>query len=91
MGVIDAVDNWVVEEQGDVARLPSGDEWSRLKKSPLNGKIGMSFALQWRYNFGSLFRGQNQSRLAECHDDSCQHGVPNGRDLEHRFRPTRIL
>ena len=55
VGVIEAADNWVVEVWKDAARSPSADEWSRLKNGPLDGQIGMSFALQWRYNFGRLF------------------------------------
>jgi hypothetical protein len=58
LGVIDAADNWVVEVQKDLGRFPNDNEWGRLKNSPLDGRIGMSFALQWRYNFGRLF-GQN--------------------------------
>ncbi len=54
-GVIDAADNWVIETQKDAGRAPNDNEWSRLKSGPLDGKIGMSFALQWRYNFGRLF------------------------------------
>jgi hypothetical protein len=53
--VVDAVDNWVVEVYKDVARLPNENEWERLLTSPLDGQIGMSFALQWRYNFGRIF------------------------------------
>ena len=56
LGVIDALDNWVLENYGDAARLPNENEWQRLLTSPLNGKIGLSFALQWRYNFGRVFR-----------------------------------
>ena len=55
LGVIDAADNWVVEVQKDLGRLPNENEWQRLLASPLDGMIGMSFALQWRYNFGKLF------------------------------------
>jgi hypothetical protein len=55
LGVIDAADNWVVQVQKELGRLPNDNEWSRLKTSPLDGLIGMSFALQWRYNFGRLF------------------------------------
>lgn len=55
LGVIDAADSWVTEVQMDLGRFPNENEWSRLLESPLNGKIGMSFALQWRYNFGRLF------------------------------------
>ena len=56
LGIIDAADNWVVENYKDFARLPNENEWGRLLASPLNGQIGMSFALQWRYNFSRIFR-----------------------------------
>ena len=56
LGIIDAADNWVVENYKDFARLPNENEWGRLLASPLNGQIGMSFALQWRYNFARIFR-----------------------------------
>ena len=59
LGVIDAADGWVTEVQKDLARSPNENEWNRLLESPLNGKIGMSFALQWRYNFGRLFGIRN--------------------------------
>lgn len=55
IGVIEAADNWVVDVWKDAARYPSSDEWNRLKNGLLDGQIGMSFALQWRYNFGRLF------------------------------------
>ncbi len=51
----DASENWIVENIGDQARLPTESEWKRLTTSKLAGEIGMSFALQWRYNFGQLF------------------------------------
>ncbi len=54
-GVIRAVDKWVVSSLSDSARYPSPSEFKRLMESPLDGKIGMSFALQWRYNFASVF------------------------------------
>ena len=60
LGVIDAADNWVIEMQKDLARFPNSNEWSRLLTSPLDGQIGMSPALQWRYNFSRVF-GVNQS------------------------------
>lgn len=53
--LIEAADNWVLRNYRDFARLPSEDEWRRFHESPLNGKIGMSFALQWRFNFGRVF------------------------------------
>ena len=55
LGVIDAADNWVMETLKDAGRAPNDNEWQRLKTGPLDGMIGMSFALQWRYNFGRLF------------------------------------
>ena len=55
IGVVNEAESWVIDVLKDAARAPSNDEWSRLKASPLDGMIGMSFALQWRYNFGRLF------------------------------------
>lgn len=55
VGVIEAADAWVIEGLREMGRAPSENEWNRLLTSPLDGKIGMSFALQWRYNFGRLF------------------------------------
>lgn len=60
LGVIDAADNWVVESWKDAGRLPNDNEWIRLKSGPLDGLIGMSFALQWRYNFGRLFNSNSR-------------------------------
>jgi len=54
--VIDALDTWVLDTLKDIGRPPNDNEWNRLKTGPLDGKIGMSFALQWRYNFAGLFR-----------------------------------
>lgn len=58
LGIVDAADNWVVENYKDFARLPNENEWNRLVSGPLDGKIGMSFALQWRYNFSRIFKTQ---------------------------------
>lgn len=55
VGVVEAADAWVIETLNEMGRTPSENEWNRLLASPLDGKIGMSFALQWRYNFGRLF------------------------------------
>jgi hypothetical protein len=60
LGVIDAADNWVIETQKDLARFPNSNEWARILTSPLDGQIGMSPALQWRYNFSRVF-GVTQS------------------------------
>lgn len=56
LGVVNAASNWVMDVLKEAARAPSNNEWERLKSGPLDGKIGMSFALQWRYNFGPLFK-----------------------------------
>lgn len=64
IGVIDAVENWVVETRKDSARAPNEDEWKRFLASPLDGMIGMSLALQWRYNFGPLF-GLDKENVSE--------------------------
>lgn len=64
LGVIDAADNWVVKSQKEAGRIPSDNEWNRFITSPLDGVIGMSFALQWRYNFGRLF-GKSAGELQE--------------------------
>lgn len=53
--IINACSDWVIDNHKDFARLPNDNEWQRFLRSELNGKIGMSFALQWRYNFGNLF------------------------------------
>ncbi|MCA2909086.1 MAG: hypothetical protein IM328_06645 [Microcystis sp. M034S1] len=55
VGVLEQVDNWLVEALKDSSRAPNDNEWNRLVRGDLDGKIGMSFALQWRYNFGRLF------------------------------------
>jgi len=55
VALTDAADNWVTECMKEAGRLPNDNEWNRLKTGPLDGRIGMSFALQWRYNFGRLF------------------------------------
>jgi hypothetical protein len=54
--VIEAADDWLVGRWQEAARLPNDNEWGRLQKSPLDGQLGVSFALQWRYNFGTFFR-----------------------------------
>ncbi|MFJ4142055.1 hypothetical protein [Pseudomonas sp. NPDC089734] len=53
--IINACSDWVIDNHKDFARLPNDNEWYRFLRSDLDGRIGMSFALQWRYNFGNLF------------------------------------
>jgi hypothetical protein len=62
IGVIDALENWVMETRKDSARAPNEDEWKRFIASPLDGVIGMSLALQWRYNFGPLFGVEEEEK-----------------------------
>ncbi|MBR5949716.1 MAG: hypothetical protein IKZ82_13885 [Clostridia bacterium] len=59
-GIVAAAENWVILTQKDNGRYPNDNEWHRFQTSPLNGKIGMSFALQWRYNFGVLFKAKTK-------------------------------
>ena len=54
--IIRVAEDWVIENQSDNGRFPNENEWRRFCSSPLDGKITMSFALQWRYNFGSIFK-----------------------------------
>ncbi|HIE02323.1 MAG TPA: hypothetical protein EYP59_18915 [Thiotrichaceae bacterium] len=54
--IINACSDWVIDNHKDFARLSNDNEWQRFLRSPLDGKIGLSFALQWRYNFGNLFK-----------------------------------
>jgi hypothetical protein len=63
MGVIDATDSWVIEAQKDFGRFPNDNEWNRFLASPLDGKIGMSYALQWRYNFAKVFGAKEDANL----------------------------
>ena len=54
--IINAASDWVSETLKDASRMPNANEWDRYLASPLDGEIGMSFALQWRYNFGPVFK-----------------------------------
>ena len=50
----------------ETARAPSDAEWKAILASPLEGAIGVSLALQWRYNFGRLF---DMEAADECVED----------------------
>lgn len=63
--VIEAADDWVLGRWQEAARIPNDNEWMRLQRSPLDGKLGVSFALQWRYNFGVFFRGFEEDDAEE--------------------------
>ena len=60
LAIIDACDNWVLENFQEAGRSPNANEWEKLKFGPLNGKIGVSAALQWRYNFSALFTSEEE-------------------------------
>ncbi|WP_368564128.1 hypothetical protein [Pseudoxanthomonas sp. UTMC 1351] len=60
LGVINELENWVGEFLKDASRAPNENEEKRLVHCPLDGKIGLSFALQWRYNFGRAFGASNE-------------------------------
>lgn len=50
------LDRWMEANGGVFAKLaPTELETQRLENGPLNGSIGISFALQWRYTFRSTF------------------------------------
>ena len=44
--IINACNDWVIDNHKDFARLPNDNEWQRFLKSPLNEKVGLSFELQ---------------------------------------------
>lgn len=69
--ITNELDNWVTEALKDAARAPNDNEWKRLLSSPLNGRIGMSFALQWRYNFGRLFGNGRNGEDEPLAEDTC--------------------
>jgi len=54
---INLCDSWVNEHSSELAIIPNSYYWNKFMTSPLDGKLGVSFALQWRYNFGVFFRG----------------------------------
>jgi len=53
--IINCCNDWVIDNHKEFARIPNDNEWARFISSPLDGKISISFALQWRYNFASVF------------------------------------
>ncbi len=57
--VVLQAEGWVLRTLNENWHSPSQSVWKRICTQPLVGKIGMSFALQWRYNFGALFRRES--------------------------------
>lgn len=62
--VINAADDWVIESWRNTAQLPGHHDWEKFQIGALDGQLGVSFALQWRYNFGVLFKA-----VSEDHED----------------------
>lgn len=54
--LVNYADDWIVEHWKAAAQYPDHNDWARFQSSPLDGKLGVSFALQWRYNFGVYFK-----------------------------------
>lgn len=54
--VILQAEGWVSRTLNENWHSPSQSVWNQIISRKLEGKIGMSFALQWRYNFSSIFR-----------------------------------
>src|ERR1035438_3978821 len=58
--LINLADDWIVENWKSAAQYPSHGDWIRFINSPLGGLLGVSFALQWRYNFGIYFKNLSE-------------------------------
>lgn len=58
--VILQAEGWVSRTLNENWHSPSQAVWRRILTQPLEGKIGMSFALQWRYNFAAIFHTDKQ-------------------------------
>lgn len=58
--VILQAEGWVSRTLNENWHSPSKAVWNRILTQRLEGKIGMSFALQWRYNFGPIFRADSR-------------------------------
>jgi len=62
-GLVEAIDSWVRISSNGTARDPNENEMKRLVSGELNGRISMSFALQWRYNFEGVFPGVKSGKV----------------------------
>ena len=56
-------EGWVSRTLNENWHSPSKNVWNRILTQKLEGKIGMSFALQWRYNFGPIFRSESKQLM----------------------------
>jgi len=46
IGILDQTENWMTDAWGEAGRSPNDREWREMLDGPLNGVIGMSFALK---------------------------------------------
>lgn len=67
--LITLADEWVDDAWRNTAQMPSHHDWERFQMSDLDGKLGVSFALQWRYNFGGYFKIAKDVDCSEEKDD----------------------
>lgn len=67
--LITLADEWVDDAWGNIAQMPDSKEWDNFIRSELNGRLGVSFALQWRYNFGGYFKATQSIKYAEKDND----------------------
>ncbi len=63
--VVLQAEGWVSRTLNENWHSPSQSVWQRILTQPLEGKIGMSFALQWRYNFSAIFRDQSSTLVGD--------------------------
>lgn len=54
--VVLQAEEWVMRTLNEHWHAPSRAVWDRILTQPLEGKIGMTYMLQWQYHFGTLFR-----------------------------------
>ena len=58
--LVTLADDWIVENWRDAAQYPNAGQLARFQTAPLDGQLGVSFALQWRYNFGVYFKNTEE-------------------------------
>lgn len=56
-------EGWVSRTLNENWHSPSKSVWNKILTNRLEGRIGMSFALQWRYNFSSIFRDKSKKQV----------------------------
>jgi hypothetical protein len=89
--IVNACSDWVIDSHKDFARLPNDNEWQRFLKSPLDGRIGMSFALQWRFNFGNLFSDIEGDELIVTENPNGLSLTPHNLEFETQMEVARKI